>query len=92
MIVIIAIRMDPPNANDHARITDVRWKQAPSGDVDTSTMGQMVSFIDAGNGVHVTNGATAVAVGVVRPATGSPFLRTHADGRWSNNLLALSRY
>jgi len=29
-------------------------------------------------------------VGVVRPAGGPPYLRTHADGKWNDNLLALS--
>jgi hypothetical protein len=28
-------------------------------------------------------------VAVVRPAIGSPYLRTHADGVWTDNLLSL---
>ncbi len=28
-------------------------------------------------------------VGVVRPASGSPHLRTHANGAWNDNLLSL---
>jgi hypothetical protein len=30
-------------------------------------------------------------VGVVRPAASSPYLRTHADGEWNNNLLSLQQ-
>jgi len=30
-------------------------------------------------------------VGVVRPAGGRPYLRTHADGDWNNNLLSLNQ-
>lgn len=30
-------------------------------------------------------------VGVVRPAGGMPYLRTHADGDWNNNLLSLNQ-
>ncbi|WP_208513164.1 DUF3892 domain-containing protein [Variovorax paradoxus] len=29
-------------------------------------------------------------VGVVRPVSGRPYLRTYADGIWTDNLLALS--
>jgi hypothetical protein len=29
-------------------------------------------------------------IGVVREAGKNPFLRTHADGKWNDNLLALS--
>jgi len=31
-------------------------------------------------------------VGVVREAGRAPFLRTHADGYWNDNLLSLPRY
>jgi len=31
-------------------------------------------------------------VGVVRPSTGEPYIRTHADGYWNDNLLALPEY
>jgi hypothetical protein len=30
-------------------------------------------------------------VGVVRPASGRPYLRTYADGDWNNNLLSLNQ-
>jgi hypothetical protein len=30
-------------------------------------------------------------VGVVRSSTHAPFLRTHADGDWNNNLLSLDQ-
>lgn len=29
-----------------------------------------------------------LSVGVVRPAGRAPYLRTHADGKWNDNLLA----
>jgi hypothetical protein len=29
-------------------------------------------------------------IGVVRPNGGQPYLRTHADGKWNDNLLALA--
>ena len=33
---------------------------------------------------------TKVYVGVVRPEGRAPYLRTYADGKWNDNLLALS--
>lgn len=30
-------------------------------------------------------------IGVVRPAQGAPYLRTYADGKWTNNLLSLDQ-
>jgi hypothetical protein len=41
---------------------------------------------------YVGSGVSRVAVGVVHPATGEPFLRTHADGDWTNNLLSLPTF
>jgi hypothetical protein len=47
--------------------------------------------IDAGTQafytVDLTTGARAY-VGVVRPAGRAPYLQTHADGKWNDNLLA----
>jgi hypothetical protein len=42
-----------------------------------------------GNQAFVTANSVRAAVGVVRPSRRDPFLRTHADGSWSDNLLAL---
>ncbi len=30
-------------------------------------------------------------VGIVRPTYGAPYVRTHADGNWNNNLLSLNQ-
>ena len=40
----------------------------------------------------MTDGTREVQVGVVHPQYGPPYLRTHADGVWTDNLLALPRY
>jgi hypothetical protein len=49
------------------------------------------SFPDISSGNVVDQIGNYVDVGVVRPPVGPPYLRTHADGVWTNNLLALPR-
>lgn len=84
---ITGIRMSPPSANDHEHIAEVRWQQP--GNSGESSRAEMVSFIDKGNEVYV-HGSPDAQVGVV---DGNPrYLRTYADGLWSNNLLSLPRF
>jgi hypothetical protein len=49
-----------------------------------------IEYVDANPNAFYTlvNGKKAY-LGVVRPANGDPYLRTHADGYWNDNLLAL---
>lgn len=78
--------------NQHEHITAVKW-QHDGGGTGQSSKAQMVKFIEEDNGVvYVSDGYSRVAVGVVHPQYGEPYLRTHADGKWSNNLLALPRF
>ena len=84
---ITHIRLSPPNANDHEHITHVRWEQpGKTGDL---TRQEMVEFIKRGNRVWV-HGSPDAEVGVVDG--NPPYLRTHADGYWNNNLLSLPRF
>jgi hypothetical protein len=54
------------------------------------TREQVIVSIDAGtNTFYVLAGGKRSDVGVVREAGKAPFVRTHADGYWNNNLLAL---
>ena len=58
------------------------------------TREQVINSIDAQTNTFFVrdplNGKRA-DVGVVREAGKAPYLRTYADGRWSNNLLSLSQ-
>lgn len=54
----------------------------------------VIASIDQGtNSFYVVDPQTARRsdVGVVRPTQGAPYLRTHADGTWNNNLLSLNQ-
>jgi exosome complex RNA-binding protein Rrp42 (RNase PH superfamily) len=53
----------------------------------------MVAFLEGkGGAAYVGAGTTRVLVGVVRPDTGAPYLRTYADGKWTNNLVNLPTF
>ena len=81
---ITHIRMSPPNSNEHQHISEVQWSQ-PGATGECSRSG-MVEFINKENVVFV-HGAQDVQVGVVNATL--PYLRTYADGVWTNNLLSL---
>ena len=91
MVFITHIRLSPPSSSRHEHITDVRWRNPDTAKVGDSTVGQMVDWLRKPENVaKVTDGTRTVDVGVVEAKP--PFIRTHADGVWSNNLLALPRF
>lgn len=58
------------------------------------TREQVIASIDAKiNTFYVLDPRTGKRsdVGVVRPQGGTPYVRTHADGDWNNNLLSLNQ-
>jgi hypothetical protein len=86
MLYIIAIHLE--GGDQHEHITKVKWQNENKS--DTSTKEQMISWINQGNKAYVTDGVKTVDVLVVNATP--PYLRTYADGRWTNNLLALTRF
>lgn len=77
--------------NEH--ITDVKWTSYQDGSTGQSTKADMVEFIDVDNGKAFVESATSkVEVGVVKPQGGTPYLRTLANGTWTDNLLSLPRF
>ena len=84
---ITAIRLSPPTATDHEHISEVKWSQ-PQGSGHCSRA-DMVKFINTGNAVFVrANPDVPVVVVNATP----PYLRTRANGKWTDNLLALPRF
>jgi len=75
---------------NHEHISEVRWKNPETGESNTSTRQQMVEWINKGGRALVTDGARVVEVRVVD--ADPPYIRTWADGVWTDNLLALPRY
>jgi len=88
---ITAVHMSA-TGNEHEHIVEVQWRNATNGGTGNSTRSAMVRFINEKNDVFVSAGSRRVAVGVVNPSRGHAYIRTHADGSWTNNLLSLPRY
>jgi len=91
MIQITAIKQ--VGGTGHQHIIDLKWKNTTTASVGQSTRQQMVDWLSIqGNDAIVSDGQRTVYVGVVRPASGAPYVKTYADGVWTDNLLALPRF
>lgn len=90
MVVITHVRMSQPGSR-HDHIVEVKWRNPDDGKVGSNTVAQMVDFIENKKGkVKVTDGRNTVDVGVVKETP--KYIRTYADGVWSDNLLSLPRF
>lgn len=79
------------NGTKHEHIAEVKWENRDSGEVGQSTRSTMVDWIKNKSGdARVANGASYVKVGVVDVTP--PYIRTYADGVWTDNLLSLPTY
>jgi hypothetical protein len=87
---VAAIHMT--GGTQHQHISQVVWVVEGSFKSGISTRSDIVKYIDEGNSVMVSDGNTKVSVGVVREPGREPYLRSHADGKWTDNLLAMPRY
>lgn len=91
MIYLIAIHLQ--GGQGHERIDRLRWRDPQTSGTRENSTAELVSWIDGGGVAKVRNSnGRDVAVGVVRPAGRPPYLRTHADNTWNDNLLALPRF
>ncbi len=70
----------------------VRWLNSDSGVSNISNVASMVDWLNKGNTAWVGGPNGRVQVGVSNPEGGRPYLRTHADGAWSNNLRSLPTF
>jgi Protein of unknown function (DUF3892) len=90
MAVRITHRRMSTGGTAHEHIQSVKWENPASSETGTSTVAQMVDFIDKQNGKAYTwDGKDRADVAVRKPAGRKPYLQTYADGVWTNNLLAL---
>ncbi len=76
----------------HQHVSQVVWTNGSTFKGGVNSTSDMVQFIDKGGDVRVSDGSTTVAVGVVRPDRGQPYLRTFKDKTWTDNLLSVPRY
>lgn len=87
-IRITAIRLT--GGHTHQHITRLWWTNPANGKAGENARAEIVSWIEKENGkAYVDDGGHRVDVLVVTPSSGSKYLRTRADGVWTDNLLAL---
>ena len=71
-------------------LDDSELLRFPAKGVGLKHRAQMVEWINDGNRAIVSDGNRTVDVGFVNASP--PYIRTYADGVWTDNLLALLRY
>ncbi len=88
MVQITAVHMVGGQGHEH--IASVRWTNVSTRETGETSRADMVTYIEAGNTAFVTDGLNKAWVGVVNATP--KYIRTHADGKWTDNLLALPRF
>ncbi|MEU7868030.1 DUF3892 domain-containing protein [Dactylosporangium sp. NPDC049140] len=90
-IRITAIRQSGGSSHEH--IVRLWWTNPSTGKTGENSRAEIVAWIEEENGKAYVEDASGnrADVGVVKPASGAKYLRTHADGKWTDNLLALPR-
>ena len=79
----------PDRDNRHERITHAGGPQA-DGSRWKAPVADIIRWIEAKeHSFYTQEGGRTAWVGVRTSATGHKFIQTHADGQWSDNLLAL---
>ena len=90
MVIVTHVRLS--GGETHAHISEVRWWNPEDGQMSSSTRLTMVDWIlNKGGVARVTDGYHLVDVRVVTDAD-PQYIRTWADGVWTDNLLALPRF
>jgi hypothetical protein len=90
-IKITDIRLEGGTGHEH--IVHLWWTNPATGQNDNGTRASVVSWIEDKNGKAYTEDSQGnrADVKVVTPKSGEKYLRTFADGLWTDNLLALPR-
>jgi hypothetical protein len=90
-IRITAVRLVDGHGHEH--ITHLWWTNPGSGAAGDNTRAAIVWWIDNEQGkAYVEDGqGNRADVLVVTPRYADKYLRTYADGKWTDNLLALPR-
>jgi hypothetical protein len=90
MVYITEVQMS--GGESHQHIAAVRWRNPETTASGENTRAEMVDWIENKNGVArvIDDAGDEVAVAVVEASP--PYIRTYADGVYTDNLLALPRY
>ena len=90
MIHIYAVRLS--GGTQHQHITRLRWKNPDTDKPGENSRAEVIDWLraDADNRAYVCGGGHLARVLIVNAHP--PYLRSHADGVWTDNLLALPRF
>lgn len=91
-VQIRCIKKDSGNhENPHEGITNFGWVNEQTRAMGQSTRAQMIEFLESQNGKAYVKDifGNLVYIGIVTTKLGTKYLRTHADGKWTDNLLSL---
>jgi hypothetical protein len=94
MAVRITHRHMSTGGTRHEHIQSVKWLNEATNETGVADVyPSMVDYIDNKNGkAYVFDGRYRVEVGTVHPKVGNPYIRTHKDGVWTDNLLSLPTF
>jgi hypothetical protein len=76
---------------EHETAVSYRWR-VDSGHTGECDRMSMIEWLEQGGEAVVGEGRESAPVAVVRVPGTAPFLRTHANGQWTDQLLALPRF
>ena len=88
MIYITDVHMSTGGTR-HEHIANVKWNN-PETKSGENTRQEIVDWIETGGVAKVKSGTKEVTVAVVNASP--KYLRTNADGVWTDNLLAMPLY
>ncbi|MEV4894680.1 DUF3892 domain-containing protein [Nonomuraea sp. NPDC055795] len=90
-IRITHIRLE--GGSQHEHIVRLWWTNPSTGKTGDNSRAELVKWIESENGKAYVEDARGnrADVHVVVPSHGAKYLRTKADGVWTNNLLSLPR-
>lgn len=92
-IQIVAVRYEQNKAKIHEAIVRYKWVEDGTSNSRDNDKPTLVDWLDNKNvKAYVGSGSNRVAVRVVHPTSGKPYLQTHADGRLTNNLTTLPEF
>ncbi|MGV9834269.1 DUF3892 domain-containing protein [Nocardia niigatensis] len=92
-IRITAVHLEGGNTHEH--IQRLQWVSPSTGETGENSRADIVAWIEGKDGKAYVEEPPAprAEVGVFNPGNGRPkYLRTYADGVWTNNLLALPKF
>jgi hypothetical protein len=92
VIWITAVQFDGSGREGHETIRAVRWRDAESRQHGEHTMAELVALVRAHTLVYVSDKAFERTATVRVVDADPPYVRAWAQGKWTNDLLALPRF